>query len=75
MTLTADEIKEILELYGRGNSYQKIAHIKRYGTATIKKYVRLAREEVLKLKAEGLEAEQISGQLYYPISFVNRMFR
>ncbi len=71
MALTFDEKKEILELYGRGYSQGKIADRTGHSPTTIRNVINEAAEEVVKLKAEGLEREQIAVQLDYPLAFID----
>ena len=73
MALTHDEIREILELYGKGYSGRKIANKTQHSEVTIYKLIRLAKKRALNLRGEGMKADQIANQLDYPESFVNRV--
>lgn len=73
MALTNDDKREILELYGRGYSGRKIATKTGHSEVTVYKVIRLAKERIINVIEKGWRADQISSQLDYPESFVNRV--
>ncbi len=75
MALTHDEIREILELYGKGYSGRKIANKTQHSEVTIYKLIRLAKKRALNLRGEGMKADQIANQLDYPESLENRVMK
>lgn len=75
MALTDDEKKEILELYGRGYSHRRIADRTDHSETTIRNVINEACREVVKLKDDGLQVEQIASQLDYPLALVSRILR
>ncbi len=62
MALTYEEISEILKLRGDGYSIRKIADKTGHSEATIVKAIAEAREQVIKLLAEGLGKDEIAGR-------------
>ncbi len=75
MALTDDEKKEILEPYGRGYSHRRIADRTGHSETTIRNVINEACREVVKLKDDGLQVEQIASQLDYSLAFVSRILR
>ena len=75
MSLTDDEKKEVLEPCGRGYSHRRIADRTGHSETTIRNVINEACTEVVKLKDEDLQAEQIASQLDYPLAFVSRILR
>lgn len=73
MALTPDEKRGILELCGKGYSYRKIYEKTKHSETTITKVIREAEGQVVRLRVEGLGAEQIASQLEYPLAFVSNV--
>ena len=70
MALTIDEKKEILALYGKGYSQRKIVDKLGYSERTVGNVIRRAAEEIMRLKSQGMSAEQIATRMDYTIAFV-----
>ena len=73
MALTDDEKKEILRLRGSQYSHGKIADKTSHSETTIRKVINGAKGRVIRLRAEGLQAQQIASQLDYPLAFVSNV--
>jgi len=73
--LTKDDKKQILELRTRGYSHRKIATITDHSENTVRDVIKEAEEQVIRLAATRLEADQIASQLDYPLVFVSLILR
>ena len=63
------------EPYGRRYSHRRIADKTGHSETTVRNVINDACREVVKLKNEGLQVEQIASQLGYPLAFVSRILR